>query len=64
MRLEIKRLSPGATNTWFLEVLGTDGGVRFSTAEPKTLWLFERGKEQFWNALSLGSMCPSRRSRV
>jgi predicted dehydrogenase len=58
MRLEMKRLLPGATNTWFLEVLGTDGGVRFSTAEPKTLWLFERGKEQFWKRTELGFDVP------
>jgi predicted dehydrogenase len=54
LRLEMKRLAPGATNTWFLEVLGTEGGVRFSTAEPKTLWLFERGKEQWWKRTELG----------
>jgi predicted dehydrogenase len=28
MRLEMKRLMPGATNTWYIEILGTDGGVR------------------------------------
>ncbi len=54
MRLEMKRLAPGETNTWFIEILGTDGGVRFSTAEPKTLWLFERGKEQWWKRTDLG----------
>jgi len=54
LRLEMKRLAPGATNTWFFEVLGTDGGVRFSTAEPKTLWVFERGKEQWWKRTDLG----------
>jgi predicted dehydrogenase len=54
LRLEMKRLAPGATNTWFIEILGTDGGVRFSTAEPKTLWLFERGKEQWWKRTELG----------
>jgi predicted dehydrogenase len=54
MRLETKRLAPGETNTWFLEVLGTDGGVRFSTKEPKTLYQFERGKEQWWKATDLG----------
>ena len=48
MRLEMKRLAPGATNTWWVEVLGTDGGLRFSTAEPKSLWTFARGKEQVW----------------
>lgn len=54
MRLEMKRLAPGATNTWFLDILGTDGGVRFSTAEPKTLHVFERGKEQWWKRTELG----------
>ena len=54
LRLEMKRLAPGATNTWFIEILGTDGGVRFSTSEPKTLWQFERGKEQWWKRTELG----------
>ncbi len=54
MRLEMKRLAPGETNTWFIEVLGTEGGVRFSTKQPKTLWLFEGGKEQFWKQADLG----------
>jgi len=54
MRLETKRLAPGETNTWFFEVLATDGGVRFSTKEPKTLWTFSRGKEQFWQRTDLG----------
>jgi predicted dehydrogenase len=58
MRLEMKRMAPGATNTWFLEVLGTDGGVRFTTAEPKTLWVFERAKEQFWKRTELGFAVP------
>ena len=54
MRLEMKRMAPGETNTWFIEVLGTDGGVRYSTKEPKTLWLFERAKEQIWQRIDLG----------
>lgn len=54
MRLEMKRMAPGATNTWSLEVLGTDGGVRYSTSEPKTLWTFERGREQTWGRVDLG----------
>ncbi len=54
MRLEMKRLAPGATNTWSLEVLGTEGGARFSTAEPKTYWGFQRGKEQPWSRIDLG----------
>lgn len=58
MRLEMKRLAPGETNTWFLEVLGTEGGARYSTKEPKTLWLFEGGKEQFWKKTDLGFGMP------
>jgi predicted dehydrogenase len=58
MRLEMKRLAPGEMNTWFLEVLGTEGGVRFSTKDPKTLWVFERGKEQTWQRIDIGYQTP------
>ena len=58
MRLEMKRLMPGATNTWYIEILGTDGGVRYSTSDTKALWLFERGKEQFWKRTDLGFGTP------
>lgn len=54
IRFEMKRLAPGETNTWFLEVLGTDGGVKFSTKEPKSLWTFHRAKEQSWSRTDLG----------
>ncbi len=58
VRFEMKRLAPGETNTWFLEILGTDGGVKFSTKEPKTLWTFQRGKEQIWQRTDLGFHGP------
>ena len=58
VRFEMKRLAPGETNTWFLEVLGTEGGVRYSTKEPKTLWTFQRGKEQLWQRTDLGFNGP------
>lgn len=58
LRLEMKRLAPGETNSWNLEVLGTEGGFRFSTKEPKTLWSFHRGKEQWWNKTDLGFAMP------
>jgi predicted dehydrogenase len=54
LRLEMKRLAPGERNTWFIEILGTDGGVKFSTKEPKTLWTFQRGKDQFWQRTDVG----------
>lgn len=58
MRLEMKRLAPSETNTWFIEVLGTDGGIKYSTKEPKTLWIFERSKEQIWQRIDLGFQTP------
>ncbi|HEX7859210.1 MAG TPA: Gfo/Idh/MocA family oxidoreductase [Verrucomicrobiae bacterium] len=58
MRLETKRLAPGETNTWFIEVLGTEGGVRYSTKETKALWTFERTKEQGWTRIDLGHQVP------
>ena len=54
MRWEMKRLAPTETNTWFIEVLGTTGGIKFSTKQPKTLYLFQNGHEQSWNAIDLG----------
>jgi predicted dehydrogenase len=59
MRLEMKRMAPGATNSWFIEVLGTEGGMSYSTAEPKTLKTFRRkGGEQVWETVSLGFEMP------
>lgn len=58
LRFEMKRLAPGETNTWFFEILGTDGGVKFSTKEPKTYWTFERGKDQLWQRTDLGFHGP------
>jgi predicted dehydrogenase len=58
MRFEMKRLAPGEMNSWFLEILGTDGGAKFSTKEPKTLWTFQRGPEQSWRRADLGFHGP------
>lgn len=60
MRLEMKRLAPGATDTWWIEVLGTGSGVRFSTAEPKSLYVFDRGNPhgQAWSRIDLGFTPP------
>jgi len=55
MVLETKRMAPGATNTWFLEVDGLAASARFSTAEPKSFFYCEtRGKEQAWSRVDLG----------
>jgi predicted dehydrogenase len=58
LTLEMKRMAPGETNTWYLEILGTDRGARFSTKEPKTLWTYRRDQEQWWEKTDLGFGTP------
>ncbi len=55
---EMKRMAPTETNTWFIEIMGTDRGARFSTKEPKTLWTYRRDKEQWWEKTDLGFAMP------
>jgi predicted dehydrogenase len=55
---ETKRMAPTETNTWFIEILGTEGGAKYSTKEPKTLYTFKREKEQYWSATDLGFHGP------
>ena len=54
LHISTKRLAPHEMNTWFIEVLGTDRGARFSTKEPKSVWVFERRKEQVWERYDVG----------
>ena len=56
MRLEMKRLAPGETNTWFIDVLGTDRGVPHTArkGQKTLLCTFERKKEQVWQRIDLG----------
>lgn len=58
LTLEMKRLAPTETNTWLIELLGTERGVRYSTKEPKTLWHYRRDKEQWWEKTDLGFGTP------
>lgn len=61
MTVETKRIAPGHKNSWELEVLGMDGGVRFTTKRPKTVEVFGVqelagiGREQTWSAMDAGS---------
>ena len=43
--LETKRMAPGQTNTWYLEVDGLKASVRFSTRDPKTFYYSDGGRE-------------------
>jgi predicted dehydrogenase len=57
MRVETKRMAPGETNTWLIEVDGTEGSIAFTTKHPKTLrtMSYEPGGPQEWRVQDLGS---------
>jgi predicted dehydrogenase len=53
--LETKRMEPGATNTWYIEVKGLSASARFTTHDPKAFYYLETsGKEQAWARLDMG----------
>jgi hypothetical protein len=58
---ETKRIDPGQKNTWVFEAIGLEGGVRFSTKNPKTVEVFTFadvpgiGREQVWQQIDAGS---------
>lgn len=58
MRFEMKRLSPGDMNSWFIEIYGTDGGIRYNSKYPKTIETFERAKDQVWKHTDIGFETP------
>jgi predicted dehydrogenase len=57
LRIETKRIAPGETNTWTIEVDGTEGSIAYTTKLPKTLrrMEYEPGGPQEWRVLDLGS---------
>ena len=67
MLLEMKRIAPGGTNTWYLRVLGTAFSAEFSTKYPKTLrsMAYVPGASQSWQvqATSLRRVSPIRSCR-
>jgi len=57
LRIETKRIAPGETNTWTIEIDGTEGSIAFSTKEPKTLRFMDYapGGQQAWQTVDLGA---------
>jgi predicted dehydrogenase len=52
---ETKRMMPGATNAWFLEVYGMKRSYRYSTADPRSLFFCDNvGRRQAWSRLDMG----------
>jgi predicted dehydrogenase len=58
LRVETKRIAPGETNTWTIEIDGTEGSIAYTTKLPKTLRRLEYtpGAPQAWQVHDLGSV--------
>lgn len=55
MYLETKRMSPGSTDEWFLEVYGLDCSARFNSNDPNAFSYTQAwGKEQAWCRINVG----------
>ena len=53
---EMKRMQPGATNDWYMEVYGMDMSLKFSTSDPNAFYFTEAiGSEQAWCRLVVGN---------
>jgi predicted dehydrogenase len=56
LTLRTHRIAPGHMNTWRIAATGMEGGVAFSTAEPKTVHRFaRRDGRQVWERMEVGS---------
>jgi predicted dehydrogenase len=56
MTIKTYRIAPGETDTWYIEILGTEFSARYSTKYPKTLHTmsYQNGGKQEWRAEDLG----------
>jgi predicted dehydrogenase len=56
LTLRTHRIAPGHLNTWRIAAVGMEGGVSFSTAEPKTVRRFRvHDGRQAWERVEVGS---------
>lgn len=55
MYLETKRMSPGSTDEWVLEVYGVNASARFTSSDPNAFYYTDSWeKEQAWCRLGIG----------
>jgi predicted dehydrogenase len=56
LTIKTYRIDPGEKNTWYIEVKGTKGAAKFSTKQPKTLYVMEyKGGEQIRQQIDMGN---------
>ena len=56
MQFEIKRMMPGATNRWYMEIYGLKCSAKFTTDDPNAFYYTDSwGKEQAWCRVGIGN---------
>lgn len=56
MFIEMKRMMPGATNDWFLEVYGLECSAKYTTSDPNAFYYTQNcGSEQAWCRIVIGT---------
>ncbi len=63
LRIETKRIAPGETNTWTIEVDGTEGSIAYTTKLPKTLRRMELRRRAARRSGASSTSAPSRPTR-
>lgn len=56
MTIKTQRIAPGQKDTWYIEILGTEKSVRFSTKNPKRLEIMDyvNTGTQAWQMIDMG----------
>lgn len=55
LTIKTQRIAPGNKNSWYLEILGTQASVRWSSKQINTLEVLEyTGGEQAWQVIDMG----------
>ena len=56
LTIKTQRIAPGQKDTWYIEILGTDKSVRFSTKNPKKLEVMDYAGtgSQAWQVVDMG----------
>jgi predicted dehydrogenase len=54
--IKLQRISPGQKNNWYIEILGTEKSVRWSSVQADVIEIleFKRGQEQGWSHIQTG----------
>lgn len=55
LTIKTQRIAPGNKNTWYIEIIGTQASVKWSSKQANTIEVLEyKGGEQAWQVIDMG----------